>query len=671
MFKESSCIRINTIQEINNILRKNNNSIKLIGPKYIGITRIMKCIYNYCTPGGEWSNDYFSLYIDNNYEKESFVNQLHNQLKLQNFKTITLTSNNLIALCLEATEIVKKRWPHKKVVFIFDDFQKNFYNPRKDNKTLLTEKAIREMSSYEQDQNIIFIVNYTIPTEPLLNTDWYLKGFNTVSVDLLSEDEAKKLVVTQRHNNNLNAEDSTIKKILYYGGRHPEILNIAARYYQVKNQTELENLVRKRFKEIVDYIIKEETKLTINKNNIKNHNFSTIEQLKEHAKYPLKQLVDLDNELLKGYTYSKEGKFHVFSDYFANYLNPTTESDSIHFLKLIMLIVTSFLIAPIIFSFVLNFVQPLTNRVLFIPEFDHYGFNFSYIQILLTYLGITDILSLVYSINILLLITLVIKGEPITLWPKRKKEPWRRNKNLSQIERVTKIYLTAPFYFLFLILMIFLTSIPTVFQIAGDLTRNQAPDVVISTLKTYDNFLSTQNSPKSINHLRKLWVNHSTIAFDIFSKEYLAITPLVLSIENNFPSAIGLASRYLMQTYQEYFGINPSTIFRDENIIISKIQEIIEYGDNKNAINYQLDILTKDFNSSELTRVLSESIEYINPSIIIKKEQFENFYSQDRKMAAFIYVNLKAGINCYKIQNSDDLLKFSYQLMTRIIKKYS
>lgn len=326
----SAFIREEIIDDIFRALKR-SDSVRLAGVPHIGITSIMKRIDDKCRPGGDWGDKYFSFYISSHYDLNSVASQINDRLESNKLSRLPANLNQFVDLCEKAASICRKELADKRqvnidTVFLLDDFHKNFQAYNKDDvNTLLSVNAMKDIKKIiERKREIYFIVSYTHPYDPLLNTDWYLNNLYSIYVEMLTEQEADNLVRIRRINNGLPIDADSLNKIAFYCGRHPELLNRAAitDFSNKRDERALLDWLKKRHDSIYRYIM----------DNDSHPEKPSIEILKRTAR--IQDADKPDNELVKGYCYTeeKDGKliYRIFSKYFAEYLSKIPVRTRIH-----------------------------------------------------------------------------------------------------------------------------------------------------------------------------------------------------------------------------------------------------------------------------------------------------------------------------------------------------
>ena len=146
-------------------------------------------------------------------------------------------------------------------MFILDNFQRNFFDYHESkgtDYTVLTQRAIesiRELAE-DRDNGIHFVVSYRYPPDVLLNTDWYLNNLRSLDVGLLTDTESRDLVMRVRTQEGLPVTDELMERILYFGGRHPYLLNEAAHTSFPDGERELRRWNERHYRAIKDYLAK-------------------------------------------------------------------------------------------------------------------------------------------------------------------------------------------------------------------------------------------------------------------------------------------------------------------------------------------------------------------------------------------------------------------------------
>ena len=626
------------------------NSIKLIGIPQIGISTILKYIQK------KFNHDnlinFNCFYINTYFSIKDIKKNMSKQLNELGVEKIVLQSDSLKELFKEISSIFSTQI----CLFLLDDFHKNLEG-NKDN-TLLNLQTVTDIQHLVEDNTnkIQFIVTYNHPVDSILNTDWYLRMYG-LNIEMLDDNEASNLVKIQCDNNsNENKDSKTISLISYYGGRHPSILKKASvtdfnNSYAKRN---FRRWVYDRYIEIERYIKEKESP--------SNQNMSW-DLLKSIAKTPIpeKNIFQPKYDLAKAYCFIDESDntYHLFSKHFAEYMAPTSMYKN--FLYTIIIVLLTFALVPIIYSFSLFFFQNSIKKVLVIPEFDFSGLNiFYYLKILFESYNIYYIFFVITTIHIALLIKLIFKEQKkIFFWSK-----FQEIGRYLQSNKWHDIFLFAPINILTAIVVIILCSITMFLNQQIDIIKKHQDSQVLSNLiNSYDKLINIRESEKSNIALRDLWLKYAYISFDSFPKEYLIITPLVIEYENNFPFAVNKCSKYLEEAWYQYLGINPNIVHQDDKKIKERLLSIVNLKNNKDIFQYTLALWNKDQQNKKNTIIYKKLLDLVPNSENKNSNIFQlNNNSIDdsiKKIVSLIYVNIKIGIK----NNNRNFVILMMQLM--------
>ncbi|MFM9946406.1 MAG: OmpA family protein [Saprospiraceae bacterium] len=243
-------VRIEEVFEIERLI-KNGESIKLIGIPKIGISYIMQYIHLQSTSIKECFENYISFYINDRYTLSDIKDSFYNQLENINIKNFTINSNYFDLILHEVFKTVKAKYPDKKILFILDDFQKNFvaYNEN----SILNEPAIKRMKDVSNTLDLSIIVSYNYPLDSELRDDWYLNNFFGKKINYLLPDACKKLLRIKFEKKQMQYSETIFNQIMYYCGGYPFLLDNIS-FEDIGSEKPLKVKIEHRYEQILFYL---------------------------------------------------------------------------------------------------------------------------------------------------------------------------------------------------------------------------------------------------------------------------------------------------------------------------------------------------------------------------------------------------------------------------------
>ena len=245
---------------LNRVLKniEEGESMKLLGIPGLGMSYLLKTINKLCSPKGLCKDIGVSFYFSNDYDFLSFQFSLNMQLKSMGFGKLKTDADNFLMIAGALSESLLKDDPDKKIIFLFDNFHKNFApdeNVRDTTETILTKFNLDKIRTISDDSNykVVFIVTYTYPLEHFLGTNWYLNDLLSEEIKLLTEEEQGQFIKNRISPDNFPNGRPDIELIKYYGGRYPMILCKALKtdFSVPADIQKMEDWILRRYLEIV------------------------------------------------------------------------------------------------------------------------------------------------------------------------------------------------------------------------------------------------------------------------------------------------------------------------------------------------------------------------------------------------------------------------------------
>jgi hypothetical protein len=217
-------VRRNLLAELVEAIQ-GGDSVKLVGVPEIGITTVMRRLAALCTAGAELSQEFVAIYLAGRYDGDRVRSEIVRQLTAAGFAVENMPDRYL----QETLEAARRIVAGKRLLLICDDFEKNFARARPG--SILTAENLTDIRGLVEDRSrgIQFVVNYTHPLKRRAGDDYYLNNLNTFFVELLTLEEARDLIARRKAVENRGLTADGERAALRYGGRHPLLLDEAAR----------------------------------------------------------------------------------------------------------------------------------------------------------------------------------------------------------------------------------------------------------------------------------------------------------------------------------------------------------------------------------------------------------------------------------------------------------
>ncbi len=676
MIDESTFVRQELVEQIFSHI-KNGNSVKLIGVPNIGMSTIMQYLFQKIQVTKEWGNNYFAFYIKSEYEMESFSSCLLEQLSAAGLDEKPLSGKSVRALILEARDRVKRKTPDGRVVFLLDNFVTKLeyfaFKAEPPFRTMLTRSAVEDIRNIDARQgDVCFVVNYHNPPDVLLDTDWYLNDFATEQVPFLSEAEARRLVKSVREKEGSPLSSRDFKRILHDGGRHPQILNHAASTRLHSDRNDFESWVKRRYVGIENHIRDEEKLLEEKKKDDKGprpRRGDTIETLRRIAINPPSEKPD--KSVPAAFCYEeKSGSVHtwrLFSDHFAEYLVPRAPRYR-NERRLACLVLATLLLIPPLFSIALWIWQQWANRVLFIPEYDRFGFNLDYLWILFTHYKLNTVFTFIYGANTSILIWKALQGSEITL--KIPIQAIRRQSTL--LGKLQKIYMNSYLHLILVSVLVGCNSVSVILDQEFKLSDQRSRVPIAMVLNSLVELSALPVGSDAADRTRASWMWLSEIHASTFRNEYLTVAPLVIGIQDNFRSATEAESKRFRKTLLEYIGYDPKSLDQPQQEIRRRISILLGDSLDRSIVAEHGRIWVFDQSKGLVTNTLRQAdsaggapLHRVSDLLATQasgsKEQREKVY--------YFYSLIKAGLVVKSMNGSEDMLRLGVQLARLVLEK--